>query len=484
MVKTWKCRAFVLIGALAMSSVLVAVAEAGPIIKIGATYAVTISGVDGSNCQEPGLPFSDTGLMTITNVVSANFDATITGGGGTEDGPFSISLGPLSGAAGGPVTGSGTFTDDSGGGTVNIAGGTISQSSVSISGTFTDSGGSPPCTVSVSITGSAALSINPETTATATQTQQSAAQAAVGPNGVVGQLTSQLATYTGSVGGQNKKAKSVVSIDSSSARFSSRGLSAGDHLDVPFGVWIAGSYTDSEDDSVAPFEAERFNLTGGIDTNFADNLIVGLALGLESADTRTSANNGQSDSFGFTVAPYFAYLVNDAISVDFAVGYSRLSHDESRGPGRAITGDTNTRRLFAAGNGNWGMAYGNWYVSARGGITWLSSDLDAMTESDGTFVPASTFRIGQLSFGGEAAYSYDEWEPYVGATLSHAYTKTRRAFAAGVAAPSDDRSDLLVNAGVRFFGTNGVTGGFEYSTLLLRDDYTEHSFQLNVRAEF
>jgi hypothetical protein len=49
-VKTWKCRAFVLIGALAMSSVLVAVAEAGPIIKIGATYAVTISGVDGSNC--------------------------------------------------------------------------------------------------------------------------------------------------------------------------------------------------------------------------------------------------------------------------------------------------------------------------------------------------------------------------------------------------------------------------------------------------
>ncbi|MBT6277070.1 MAG: autotransporter outer membrane beta-barrel domain-containing protein, partial [Chromatiales bacterium] len=396
--------------------------------------------------------------------------------------PFSISLGPLSGAAGGPVAGSGTLTSDIGSGTITIAGGTISQSSVSISGTFTDSGGSPPCTGSVSITGSAAQGINPETTATAAQTQQSAAQAALSPTGVVGTVT----TYVSNVARPNKpsNAKSGVKIGSSSARFSSRGLSAGDQLDVPFGVWIAGSYTDSEDDSVAPFEAERFNLTGGIDTNFADNLIVGLALGLESADTRTSANNGQSDSFGFTVAPYFAYLVNDAISVDFAVGYSRLSHDESRGPGRAITGDTNTRRLFAAGNGNWGMAYGNWYVSARGGITWLSSDLDAMTESDGTFVPASTFRIGQLSFGGEAAYSYDKWEPYVGATLSHAYTKTRQAFAAGIVAPSDDRSDLLVNVGVRFFGANDMTGGFEYSTLLLRDDYTEHSLQLNFRAEF
>jgi len=469
MVGSWIFRALVLTGALAMSTL----ALAGPQIKVGNTYAVIISGIDGSLCKEPG-PFSDSGVMTITNVSGANFGATIAGSG--SDGPFTISLSGLSGADGLNVAGSGTFSDSFSGGSLSVASGTISASSVSVSGTFAENSSS--CSGTFSISGGATLVINPETTATAAQTQQADAQAALSPTGVVGQLTS----YTSGL--IRPRAKAGPQLTASSARFSSRGLSAGDHMDVPFGVWLAGSYTDSEGDSVAPFEAERMNVTGGIDASFNDDLIIGLSLGLESSDTRTSANNGQSDTYGFTVAPYIAYLIDDAISVDFAVGYSRLSHDESRGPGRTITGDTNTRRLFAAGNGNWGTTYGNWYLSARGGITWLSSDLDAMTESDGTFVAASVFRVGQLSLGGEAAYSYDEWEPYVGATMSHAYTKTRRAFAAGAAAPSDDRTDLLVNAGVRFFGANGMTGGFEYSTLLLRDDYTEHSFQLNFRAEF
>ena len=158
--------------------------------------------------------------------------------------------------------------------------------------------------------------------------------------------------------------------------------------------------------------------------------------------------------------------------------------DRSRGPQRTITSDTNSKRVFITGNGNWAQTYGNWYLSARGGVTWLSSELDGVTESDGTVVPDSIFRIGQFSLGGEAAYSYDEWEPYVGATFNHAYTKTRRQFAGGITAPEDDRTDLLLNVGVRFFSDSGLSGGAEYSTLLLREDFTEHSFQFNIRAEF
>ena len=37
---------------------------------------------------------------------------------------------------------------------------------------------------------------------------------------------------------------------------------------------------------------------------------------------------------------------------------------------------------------------------------------------------------------------------------------------------------------MQFSGANGISGGAEYSTLLLREDFTEHSFQLNIRAEF
>ena len=474
-------RGLALIAAFAMSSVTFSVlaTPAGQQVTIGAVYSVSLSGTDGPSCEEPG-PFSDSGTMTITNVSGNNFDATLNFSGDSEDPPSSVSLNFLSGVLDGIVSGCGLGQcpiDSGGDGNIDSISGLISPTSVGLSGNGTDATPSS-CTFTFSLSGSAIQAINPETTATAAQTQQADAQSALSPTGVVGQLT----RYTsGLIRPRNNAAAQLTA---NSAHFSSRGLSAGDHLDVPFGVWLAGSYSDSEDDSVAPFKAERVNLTGGIDATFAEDLIVGLSLGVEGSDTRTSANNGQSDTYGFTVAPYLAYLINDTLSVDFAVGYSRLSHDESRGAGRAITGDTNTRRVFAAGNGNWSTTYDNWYLSARAGITWLSSDLDDFTESDGTFVPGSTFRVGQVSVGGEAAYSYNEWEPYVGTTVNHAYTKTRRLFTAGTTAPEDDRTDVLVNAGVRFFGANGMTGGFEYSTLLLRDDYTEHSFQLNFRADF
>jgi len=72
----------------------------------------------------------------------------------------------------------------------------------------------------------------------------------------------------------------------------------------------------------------------------------------------------------------------------------------------------------------------------------------------------------------------------VSAIFSQAHSKTRRVFAAGTTALEDGRSDVPASAGVRFFGANGLSGGFEYSKLLLRKDFTEHSFQLNVKAGF
>ena len=419
--------------------------------------------------------------MTITNVSGSLFDATLVVA--ESEATITVTLNALSGVFGAPISGCNgspndcPFVDDDGGsGDVDVASGTATQGGISFSGTFQENTPNPSCSGTFSFSGSTQLVLN-ENTPTASVVQQADSQAALSPTGVVGEVSGYAASLLRPQSRANKLA-------ANSMFFSSRGLAAGDHLDVPFGAWVSGSYSFSEDDSVAAFKSDRINLTGGLDATLNDNLILGLALGLETTDSKTIANNGQADTYGFTIAPYLAYLINDTLSVDFAAGYSRLSHDQARGPQRSITSDTNSKRLFFAGNGNWGQTYGNWYVSARAGITWLSSELDAVTESDGSFVPGSVFRIGQVSLGGEAAYSYGEWEPYVGATFNHAYSKTRRQFGAGITAPDDDRSDLLLNTGVRFFGDSGLSGGAEYSTLLLRDNFTEHSFQFNIRAEF
>ena len=321
---SWMVRALMLVGALAMSSVVLAAAQ----VSVGSTYEFSISGNDGPGCFDPNSSFSDSGTMTITNVSGNIFDAKLSFNGDDGDGPATATLNNLSGALDGQVQGCGAGicpVVDNFGSNIDTIAGSISPSSVSLSGNGTDNNTSPgtspgtSCTFTFSLTGSATFAINPETTATAAQTQQADAQSALSPTGVVGQLT----RYTSSL--TRPRANTLGQVTANSAQFSSRGMSAGDHMDVPLGVWLSGSYTDSEDDSTAPFESERLNLTGGVDTTLAEGLIAGLSLGLESADTRTSANNGQSDSFGFTVAPYMAYLVNDAISVDFAVGYSRMT---------------------------------------------------------------------------------------------------------------------------------------------------------------
>ena len=447
-------------------------------VFVGAVYQGQIIFTDGPSCPAPG-DYPGTGTLTVTNVSGTNFDAVLESL--SEPNVLNVdTLGPLTGAFGGNITGPGTIVTNIEGtlfnGTTTVTSGTATPTSITLSATYVYSGG---CSGTYIFTGTvASVIINPATSSSSLQSQQGDAQAALGPTGVVGEVAGYTASLLRPRSGGSQR------VTANSLHFSSRGLSAGDHTDVPFGVWLSGSYALSEDESTAPFKADRINLTGGLDTSLGDDLIVGVALGLEAADTKTSANNGQADSYGFTVAPYVAYLLNDTLSVDFAAGYSRLTHEQSRGPQRTITSDTNSKRVFITGNGNWAQTYGNWYLSARGGVTWLSSELDGVTESDGTVVPDSAFRIGQFSLGGEAAYSYDEWEPYVGATFNHAYTKTRRRFARDITAPKDDRTDLLLNAGVRFFGDSGLSGGAEYSTLLLRDNFTEHSFQFNIRAEF
>ncbi len=448
------------------------------VVVNGAVYSGSVTVKDGEGCDDPSSETSS-GTLTITGISGSSFNAT--GVFSDASGTDTVTLSGLTGAFGGPISGSGTYVGENNTrGSVTVQSGTATQGGISLSGSYQESSPNSSCSGTFSFSGSRQLVLD-ENTPTAAVVQQAESQAALSPTGVVGEVSGYSA---GLLRPRSRANTPANKLNANSMFFSSRGLAAGDHLDVPFGAWVSGSYSFSEDDSVAAFKSDRINLTGGLDATMNDNLILGLAFGLETTDSKTTSNNGQADTYGYTVAPYLAYLIDDTLSVDFAAGYSFLSHDQARGPQRSITSDTNSNRVFFAGNGNWGQTYGNWYVSARAGITWLSSELDAVVESDGSFVPGSVFRIGQVSLGGEAAYSYGEWEPYVGATFNHAYSKTRRLFGGGVTAPDDDRSDLLLNTGVRFFGDSGLSGGAEYSTLLLRDNFIEHSFQFNIRAEF
>ena len=51
--------------------------------------------------------------------------------------------------------------------------------------------------------------------------------------------------------------------------------------------------------------------------------------------------------------------------------------------------------------------------------------------------------------------------------------------------PENDKDDILLTAGVRYFEASGVSAGnFEYSKRLTRADYDEDRISLTVRIDF
>ena len=50
--------------------------------------------------------------------------------------------------------------------------------------------------------------------------------------------------------------------------------------------------------------------------------------------------------------------------------------------------------------------------------------------------------------------------------------------------PSNDRDDILMRVGVRYFDKNSISGNLEYSKRFDRNDFDEDRISLTLRADF
>ena len=152
--------------------------------------------------------------------------------------------------------------------------------------------------------------------------------------------------------------------------------------------------------------------------------------------------------------------------------------------GTRITSDVESTRWFGAANATGSWSFERVLASLRAGAQYATQDDDGFIESNGTRIGDTRATIGRFLLGGELAYTAGAWEPYVGATYEYDFTRTEIAFAPGVAEPRNDDSGVLFATGLRYFGDNQVSGSVEYSTVLGRRNYDEHTFTGNVRWEF
>lgn len=265
------------------------------------------------------------------------------------------------------------------------------------------------------------------------------------------------------------------------------GLNAGDIQLGDVGIWLSYNYRDIENDFTATaFESHSHTAIGGIDFSPNDRMVFGLAFAYEYSDTDTTFNLGNLESDGFTIAPYFGVLLSDTWSLDASLGASFIDNDQFRTDpitAARVSSDPDTDRFFIAANLN-GITYlDNWVLGGRIGYLFAKSTTDDFIESNGTAVAKRKTKLGQIRIGGDVAYSYQNWEPFISATYEYDYLLDEIVLVTGPQ-PANDRDDILFATGFRYFNDSGFSSSFEYSKRFLREDFDEDSFSLSLRYDF
>lgn len=264
------------------------------------------------------------------------------------------------------------------------------------------------------------------------------------------------------------------------------GLNAGEGLTSLAGVWFGYSYASFDDEFAATaFDADQHSFLGGVDINPWEPVLLGLAFGYESADYDTTFNAGGQDTDGWTVSPYLAASLSETFSVDAVFGYTAVDTDQFRTAGATrVTSNYDADRFFWAANLNMVRPWGNWYLSGRIGYIWAREFQDEFTESDGTTVAERDIKLNQWHVGGEVAYSWGDWEPFVGATYERDFTITEIQVPGAAVQPANDRDDVLFALGVRYFRADGLSGSLEWNKRIDRTDFDEDALNLLLRLDF
>ncbi len=459
--------------------------------SVAGSYSGTGSGSDISCPTPPEETFTFNWSLNITqdgNQIEGDGQLTSTDADGEVDTSSFVLSGNVD--ADGNISNGGFLAEDLTDGYQtwgNLQDGKFTGNQLSTKFTGTDDDG---CSLQGSFTGSTAA-VDPATSGGAAVTGQAIALNSVQVTlGKLGSRTMQaLGRNPASDGGSlaiNEVGDNGIHLDGQT------GLAAGDVFGLPFGIW--GSFTYSSSDSDHPsvvYEVDRKNFLGGVDILPLDNLVVGLALGYETADVDTDFNLGSQEVDGITFAPYIGwqYTAQSGLSfgLDASGGYTNVDMEQDRtdAVGAKVTSELDADRFFWAANATLSQGFDQLFLSARTGVLWAREEQDGYVESDGTTVGGRTTRQNQWTIGAEAAYGMGNFEPYANITYERDFnvTETTYVVPAGASQPFSDEDDVRGGLGLRYFNDNGVSGNIEWNRVFGRDDYDEDNFSIFIRVD-
>ncbi len=250
-------------------------------------------------------------------------------------------------------------------------------------------------------------------------------------------------------------------------------------------LWLNSTSTTFDNDfSGTRHNGDQHMLLAGFDFTFTERYILGLAVSFETSNINTEFNLGNQQMDGFSINPYFAYLISDSWSIDLSLGYGSFETDQYRTPTPLLipaTVDSNfdSTRDFVASNLSYSGIRGNWYLTGWFGLLLANKDQDSYEESDATAVDGQSMDMELWSLGGEAAYGSGAAETYVSLVYEVDKDLDEIEFTTGDQ-PANDDDSMLLSVGWRYYGGD-LVANIEFNSRLGADDVTENSISSTLR---
>jgi autotransporter-like protein len=255
-------------------------------------------------------------------------------------------------------------------------------------------------------------------------------------------------------------------------------------------AWISTATGSQENTfSRTAFYGATHNLLTGFDLTRSDKYVLGVSVGHEASNYTTRFNTGDQRMRGYSVNPYFAYLLSNTWSWDMILGYGQFDTRQSRtlasaaGP-LAVDSDYSSKRSFAATNLTNVSTWGNLKLTGSLGYLGSKRKSDAYAESIGgstlDTVDSAKQTSKQWNLLGEAAYGSGSSEGFFGANYEHNRTD-KLQFTSGEQ-PANDPSSVVLTAGVRYFG-RGMSANFVFNRRVGQEQFSEYGFAMLLRFD-
>ena len=353
--------------------------------------------------------------------------------------------------------------------------GTYSNGTISGSGTVTSTSVyTTDCTVNVS------FSLSGGTSAPATAPLNTVGTLSSTIQSMTSVVTSRINSILNNIvsGFDLTGGKPTVSID--------MGRAAGDEFEG-LSAWASYSGMRLDNNSAFDFDGDRQAFMFGMDYQPKANMVTGLMVSWETTDLDTVFNSGNVQADGYTIVPYFGMSLDGNWSMDALIGYGMIDIEQfHRGTGSLVTSSTDTTRLFAAANLNYGFVYDQFYLEGRGGITSADEQQDSYIESNSNQQGALRTAFTQLHLGGKATYlGFEEINPYIGLTYNYnASSNSVALFGNNATAVETDRDDMVSSVGFNWQKEENLSAGFEWTHRFMHKDFREDAIKLDIRMAF